>query len=99
MTMLIEILSGRMDGKQYKVNSFPVSLGRLPDNTVEIQFDDFISRKHCTIFEDQGLVYIADLKSSNGTYVNDKLIINSTQLKTGDEILLGQTRLKITTTD
>jgi len=95
MKIVIEVLGGRWDGKQFSLDTFPISIGRLPDNDVALPIDDFISRRHCTVFEDNGTLYISDLRSTNGTYLNEEKINQSTIIKTGDELLLGNTRLKI----
>ena len=43
-------------------------------------------------------IYIRDLNSTNGTYVNGKKI-QSSKLKSGDEILVGNSTLIITLED
>ena len=94
MNLTIEVFGGPMDGKKFILSTFPVSLGRSSDNDGEFQFDEFISKRHCTIFEDKGELYVADLKSRNGTYLNNKLIKNAEILNDGDILTIGRTNIK-----
>ena len=51
----------------------------------------WVSRQHFTIFEEDGVSYIQDDESSNGTKLNGKEIkqAGKQQLKSGDEIVVG----------
>lgn len=48
------------------------------------------SRTHCQIVFENGLIFLIDLKSSNGTTVNGKMV-SRTPIKIGDHIQIGQT--------
>jgi pSer/pThr/pTyr-binding forkhead associated (FHA) protein len=94
MKLIIEILNGRLSGKTFIVDSFPISIGRLSSSNLQIQFDKYISRAHCTIYKDGNNLYLIDLKSTNGTYVNDQLIQSSVGIKNEDIIRIGNTNFK-----
>lgn len=49
--------------------------------------------------EENGQIWIEDLESSNGVYVNDRRIAKRTDLQTGDFVQLGQTRLVVSSED
>ena len=50
-----------------------VKIGRSVDNTIVVKDDTTISRNHAEIFQDdEGNIFLTDLNSSNGTYVNGK---------------------------
>lgn len=66
-------------------------LGREPDNDFCIH-DDISSRHHAVIQQNQNGIYIQDLGSSNGTYVNNARINSPTYLKAGDLIGIGNTQ-------
>ena len=84
-----------INNKEYKeFNKFPISIGRRNDNDLIIN-DLLISRIHCSIFQDSGSFYIADLKSTNGTLINEKKITKSVLLSKNDGIIIGETFLKI----
>lgn len=72
-------------------------LGREVDNDICI-YDSNCSRHHALIRKDPVGIYIQDLNSSNGTYVNDMRITNPIYLKTGDLIRIGETRFVLENT-
>ena len=78
--------------KKHSFNSFPVSIGRRDDNDLVID-DIVVSRVHCAIYEDSGSIYVADLQSSNGTYLNKQKIENPQKVEDSDLLLVGKTFL------
>ena len=71
--------------KKFAIEDAPVTIGRHPECEVVID-DNSVSRRHATITQDQGQYYIEDLKSRNGTIVNDNEIRGKTRLFDGTEI-------------
>jgi len=72
-----------------------VVLGRGTDSTFRIQ-DPSISRRHCQVSNTPRGLLIADLGSSNGTYVNSqRLSAGWRQLNAGDQVILGQNEIRI----
>ncbi|MFC5523835.1 FHA domain-containing protein [Polaromonas jejuensis] len=74
------------------------TLGRKLHN--DIVFDNMIvSGEHC-VFELEGLadVYIEDLGSTNGTYINGHMIKSRQQLEDGDIIAIGNFRVQFLAT-
>jgi adenylate cyclase len=68
------------------------TLGRHPDNTIQI-LDRIISKEHAQIIgTPDGRFMLRDLGSLNGTYIGNKRVSNHV-LRDGDEITLGSTRL------
>jgi hypothetical protein len=67
-----------------------VLLGRN-DKTVATPESDAISRRHCKISIQDGVFYITDLQSRNGTFLNEKLIPAHVPqpLKSGDRVRFG----------
>ena len=49
----------------------------------------FVSRRHCQFTFENGELFVEDLKSANGTYVNNQKIFQKTKLARGNEIGLG----------
>lgn len=64
------------------------TLGRQLGNDIVIR-DELASRKHAVIDCCQDLATIKDIDSTNGTYVNQKLLIEPQTLTTGDQIRIG----------
>jgi hypothetical protein len=69
------------------------TLGRSPDNDIVLE-NMVVSGHHC-VFELRGLaeVLIEDLRSTNGTYVNDKMVKRQ-RLHDGDVIAIGNFRIQ-----
>jgi pSer/pThr/pTyr-binding forkhead associated (FHA) protein len=68
------------------------TVGRLADNTVRID-NPAISSHHARIFHDGDRFVVEDLKSKNGTFVNDKLVLTRRTLQTGDVVTVGKHKL------
>src|SRR2546421_4192091 len=71
-----------------------VTLGRESTNTIQLH-DREVSRGHAEVIHDGRQFTIADLDSSNGTFVNGERI-KSRQLDTGDHVQLGRTMMLFT---
>jgi len=71
-----------------------VTLGRHPDSGVVLGGDGQISRVHASL-EDYGAGWcLKDLGSRNGTYVNGERLLGERVLKHGDEVRIGDARLR-----
>jgi pSer/pThr/pTyr-binding forkhead associated (FHA) protein len=72
-------------------NLFAIGRTEAPFNGYAPQVVADLSRRHARIFVEEGVVYLADLGSKNGTTVNGKPLHQSiVQLRDGDEIGLGR---------
>jgi hypothetical protein len=83
---------------ELKPDSAPAYVGRASTNAIRID-DSSISRLHASIAQrSNGEVVIADLGSSNGTYVNDRLLASNEAhvLSPGDVIGVGDFKLTVT---
>lgn len=80
------------DPFQYLLANEKISVGRSPDSHIPLP-DPFCSGHHAFLYPvDQGYV-IRNNNSKNGTFVNGKRITAEAELKKGDEILVGTTRI------
>lgn len=72
-----------------------VTLGRLGGGA-DIEIDDpEISRKHCKVEAKQDVVKVHDLRSTNGTFVNDERVLQS-ELEHLSEFRIGSSLLLVT---
>ena len=71
-----------------------VKIGRGQNNDIFIN-DPAVSLNHCEISQDDnGEFHITDLNSTNGTYVNDTILLNpNTLLRSSDVVRIGNTTL------
>lgn len=76
------------------VGIHPVTIGRLPDNMMVID-NPAVSGRHARVYKEGNHYVLEDLKSTNGTFVNDKPIARHTLLE-GDVILVGKHTLVFT---
>lgn len=71
-------------------------IGRSSQADVELT-DPEVSRRHARLDLVRGVLYLADLGSSNGTFLNGKpLADESIELRVGDDIDVGNTRITVT---
>jgi hypothetical protein len=83
----------RPDGstQSFVVDGRPLTIGRGPDNGLVVE-DSRASRYHARIYGRQGALLLADLGSTNGSWVNDRRV-QEIALGEGDQIRIGDTLL------
>ncbi len=91
MAKLVLSMNGVVQG-EYQLDGERLTIGRKPEN--DIQIDNLaVSGKHALIITILDDSFLEDLGSTNGTYVNGKLI-KKHALKDGDVIAIGKHELK-----
>ena len=80
---------GLPSGQEFKFTGEEIFIGRGDAATIQID-SQVVARLHVRIMWKDKKVFIEDLKSSNGTYVNGRQITKETILSHGDQISLGQ---------
>lgn len=81
-------------GSAYGVET-EITAGRNETCVISMPDDTFASGLHARIYRDSGLLYIDDLGSTNGTFVNGRRIDKATALAVGDSIQIGQTIIEV----
>jgi sigma-B regulation protein RsbU (phosphoserine phosphatase) len=89
---LLFIYPKKGDPFQFVLGEKRISVGRSGDNDIALN-DPFCSGHHAHIYPSKDGFVIRDNESKNGTFVNGNKITHETELKRGDEILTGSTRL------
>jgi len=82
---------GGRSGESFAVDQDRMSIGRTPDAPIFLD-DVTVSRNHALLVRRRDGLYIDDLGSLNGTYVN-RHRIESHLLEDGDEIQVGKFKL------
>ena len=71
-----------------------IKIGKGPLNDIVIA-DKTVSREHVQLFvDDDKNVFVTDLGSTNGTYINGKRILEPIKLNTFDILLIGNTLIE-----
>jgi pSer/pThr/pTyr-binding forkhead associated (FHA) protein len=71
-----------------------VTLGRKEDNSVVLS-DQHVSGNHARFVIKNNVLFIEDLNSTNGTYVNGRKVTGKAKLFGKDEIKIGSTSFKV----
>ena len=72
----------------------PVTIGRSPEATLVLS-DAQVSRMHARIDQVDGTLFLRDLQSRNGTFLNARLLEDAEPIAVGDEIDLGFARVSV----
>jgi pSer/pThr/pTyr-binding forkhead associated (FHA) protein len=73
----------------------PLIVGRAPDSGLRLDDDEFASSHHARISPADNGLWIEDLGSTNGTFVNAARVTTSRQLLPGDLVKVGETELRV----
>ena len=95
MKLTISVITGFDEGKEKSFTDFPISIGRLSDNDFQLN-DSYVSRRHCTIYTDGIFFTVSDLKSTNKTILNEKILSSPKSFLDGDKLIIGRNILKLT---
>jgi pSer/pThr/pTyr-binding forkhead associated (FHA) protein len=87
MQVVLVMLRGDGERRSFSIVRDVTVIGRREDCDFRIPLGD-ISRKHCRLVKQNGVLMIQDLGSSNGTFINNKRI-QEAELSPGDSLQLG----------
>jgi pSer/pThr/pTyr-binding forkhead associated (FHA) protein len=82
-------------GGEFRVDSAPLTIGRGGQNDLVLDGDEFASARHARIESRRDGVWVQDLGSTNGTYVNGERVAGSYRLAPGDVLRVGETDLRL----
>lgn len=71
-----------------------VLFGRSPSSTVRLE-DPYVSDDHARIYQADGSWMVADLKSTNGTFLNRVKVTTPTPIAAGDQLGIGKTIVEV----
>jgi pSer/pThr/pTyr-binding forkhead associated (FHA) protein len=70
------------------------SVGRSSGSDVVLKSDDYASGRHARLTRHGGLLYVEDLGSTNGTFVNGRKTVGATPVRNGDSVRIGSTTFR-----
>ena len=92
---LVVVVSADLDqGSHFELDSARLTVGRGRGNDIAIVTDDYASARHARFEPRQDGVWVQDLGSTNGTYLNGSRLEEPRRLKKGDVVRVGETQLR-----
>ena len=79
-------------GTEFEIGD-SATMGRASSSEIPIE-DPFASSAHARIFPRGQFMYIEDMGSTNGTYLNGRQLRRPEQLKTADTVRIGETEYR-----
>lgn len=76
-------------GQEIEVGPTPVRIGRGTQSEVQLQGNVRLSRVHAMFEVRDDILYVQDMDSSNGTYLNGFALADERPVQVGDEVNLG----------
>lgn len=96
LTSVTPTVAGQSVGREFPLDGHEIRIGRAPSCEINLDGDPLVSRFHAVLRSSDGTSYaITDLGSSNGTLVNDNEIHAETPLREGDEVTIGECRMRV----
>jgi len=82
------------DGEGFELNSAQLTIGRGSQNDIPIATDEYASARHARFEPRQDGVWVQDLGSTNGTFLNGTRLDRPRRLAQGDVVRVGETDLR-----
>ena len=95
MSVQLVVAGGSKAGQVIPIVGDRFVVGRADDCNLKPR-SELISRYHCEIFLDNGEVFVRDMGSKNGVFLNDHQITETNQLKDGDKLTIGPLEFFVT---
>jgi pSer/pThr/pTyr-binding forkhead associated (FHA) protein len=96
MQVSLKVINGTHEGKEINIKDEKFLIGRSESCQLRPKSES-ISRKHCALVQKDGMLLAIDLKSRNGTFVNEKPLSSEKAkiLKSGDKLRCGQLEFEV----
>jgi len=92
---LVVVKSADLDeGQDFELNSSQLTIGRGRQNDIAVGSDEYASARHARFEPRQDGVWVQDLGSTNGTFLNGVRLDRPRRLAQGDIVRVGETDLR-----
>jgi hypothetical protein len=82
------------EGMDFELNSSQLTIGRGRQNDIALSSDEYASARHARLEPRQDGVWVQDLGSTNGTFLNGARLERPRRLTHGDIVRVGETDLR-----
>ena len=83
-----------MKGMEFPLGS-EVTVGRAGGCAILLTEDTFVSQLHARVFRRDGDLFVEDLGSTNGTYLNKRKVTAAAAMRKGDKLQVGKTTMEV----
>jgi FHA domain len=82
------------EGDVVALDAHPLTVGRAGNNDIALPGDEYASSRHARFEPRRDGVYVEDIGSTNGTFVNGIRLTRDRRLIPGDVVRVGETDLR-----
>jgi hypothetical protein len=82
------------EGDEWELDSSALTVGRSSHNDLQLERDEYASSAHARIEPRRDGVWVEDVGSTNGTYLNGIRLTRAKRLTPGDIVRIGETELR-----
>lgn len=98
LPLALRFISGKYQGGEFPLpDDGEIVIGRSSELDM-VLVEDMVSRRHAKIAVETGDIFLEDLGSTNGSFVNGEKVTR-TKLAEGDRILIGTSIIKVVASD
>jgi pSer/pThr/pTyr-binding forkhead associated (FHA) protein len=90
---LVIVAPAEQKGRSYELNG-ELTVGRAAGCQVALE-DNYVSQLHARVFARDGTIWVEDLGSTNGTYLNEQRVSAPLAVRRGDQLKVGSTVLEL----
>lgn len=91
---LVVVAPETMQGREFPVSN-ETTVGRGGGCGILLSDDSFVSQLHARVFRRDGEIWVEDLGSTNGTFLNGNKVTSPVTLRKGDRVQFGRTTMEV----
>ncbi len=91
---LVGVSPAGVKGREFPLGA-ELTVGRAPGCAVLLDGDSFVSQLHARVFRRDGGLFVEDLGSTNGTFLNGVKVTAPVSIVKGDKIQFGKSVLEV----